>query len=229
MDAMQSNKDEELLPVLGKNADLDSDLVSELQTAPRLAEKSIPVTSTASQSATDPRRLVCSAFCGLSGSGSKRKRAAWYSAELQEKQEQLLGRPDHLISPHVLPDDSPLSMMFTDFKSAVETMLKHGTSEDEVLGPFDPIVDLLFRQRQSTDPFSACTWASDVARIVYVQTDIFTQLANSFLLTRFMRWIVAPSLENYLLLPDIMRPTPSQTRIPHYASADVYPLWRKTS
>jgi Fungal Zn(2)-Cys(6) binuclear cluster domain len=58
MDAMQSNKDEELLPVLGKNADLDSDLVSELQTAPRLAEKSIPVTSTA----TDPRRLVCSAF-----------------------------------------------------------------------------------------------------------------------------------------------------------------------
>jgi hypothetical protein len=29
-------------------------------------------------------------------------------------------------------------------------------------------------------------------------------LANSFLLTRFMRWIVAPSLENYLLLPDIM-------------------------
>jgi Domain of unknown function (DUF3425) len=63
-----------------------------------------------------------------------------------------------------------------------------------------------------------------VARIIYVQTDIFTQLANSFLLTRFIRWIVAPSLQNYLLLPDIMRPTPSQTRIPHYASADMFPL-----
>jgi hypothetical protein len=218
---MQSDKDEELMTVPRENADLEPNLTSDFHNALQLAEKSNPSTST-SQRATEPRRLVCSVFCGLAGSCSKR--ATWYPAEMQEQQEVLLRCCDHLITPHVLPHDSPLSRMFTNFKSAVGTMLQNGTPLDEVLGPLDPIVDLLFRLRQSNDLFSACTWASEVARILHVQIDIFTQFANAFLLARFMRWIIASSRENCLLLPGIMQTTAAQTRVPHHASADLYTL-----
>ena len=54
--------------------------------------------------------------------------------------------------------------------------------------------------------------------------DIFTQLANVFLLSRFMCWHIVPSLESYLLLPKIMRPNFLQKTIPHFASADLYAI-----
>jgi hypothetical protein len=125
--------------------------------------------------------------------------------------------------PHTIDDQSPLSMMFMDFRSGVNRMLHQGTPLAQVLGPLDPIVDLLFRPRQATDPFSASTWACELAR-VHEEVDIFTQLANAFLFARLMRWLLSPTLENFMHLPEIMRPTHLQRTVPHYPSADLYAL-----
>jgi hypothetical protein len=114
-------------------------------------------------------------------------------------------------------------MTFTNFRNGVHEMLQQGTPLADILGPLDPAVDLIFRSRLPTDTFTSSTWACELAR-TNVQSDIFTQLANAFLLARYMRWILAPTLENFVLLPEIMRPTLAQRTIPHYASADLYPI-----
>ena len=114
-------------------------------------------------------------------------------------------------------------MVFINFKNGVSSMLAQGVPVAQVLGPLDPVVDLIFRPRLPSDPFSASTWACELARID-PSADIFTQLANVFLLSRYMRWNLAPTLENYLLLPKIMRPTMAQQTIPHYASAELYAI-----
>ncbi|KAL2434710.1 hypothetical protein ABEF95_000208 [Exophiala dermatitidis] len=39
-----------------------------------------------------------------------------------------------------------------------------------------------------------------------------------------MRWLLAPTLENYERLPDMMKPTPLQCMIPHIGAIETIPL-----
>ena len=229
---VQSEKSQnELMSMLRNNRNLDFDVATEVQRTTLLREHSAAF-STPDPSTVDTTQdsaivnmeaepVICTAFCRLAASGSHA--AVWYSDLLRQQQELRLQGPEHSIIPHVIPDRSPLSLIFINFKKGVSNMLAQGTPLAQVLGPLDPTVDLMFRARFSTDPFSASTWACELARID-VAVDIFTQLANAFLLSRFMRWHLAPSLENYLLLPEIMRPTISQKTIPHFASSDLYAI-----
>ena len=232
--ALHSEKgQDELMVMIREHVDLDSDAVAEIQRTFHVREP--PAIFSAPHSTTlDPRqesalsaevptgdRVLCRAFCGVAASGSPD--VIWYPAEVRHEQERKFRGPEHAITPHVIPDSSPLSLIFENFKDGVRNMLFQGVPEYQVLGDLDPVVDLLFRSRRPDDPFSASTWACELARID-VTVDIFTQLANAFLLSRFMRWQLDPSLENYLLLPDLMRPTLAQRTIPHYAPADFYAI-----
>jgi len=38
------------------------------------------------------------------------------------------------------------------------------------------------------------------------------------------QWLLAPTQENYALVPDIMKPTPSQRMIPHIGAIETLPL-----
>ena len=208
-------------------ANLDSNVANEVreQSANYSAPASSPSDSVQDSNTAmnmPPMHSVCRAFRGLGGSVSSFE-AIRYPDQLRQQQELKLLGPLHSITPHNIPDDSPLSLIFVNFKNGVGKMLAQGTSLDEVLGPIDPVVDLIFRSRTPMDSFSACTWACELAR-TDVAVDIFTQLANAFLLSRFMRWHLAPSLKNYLLLPEIIPPTLANRKIPHFASADLYAL-----
>ena len=227
---VQSDKSQdELVSMLRENGNLDADVAAEVEKALQLREDSAfsprpwsphePMQDGACNDVAD--HSVCHAYCGVSASGSAE--ATWYSDTLRQQQELKLRGPLHLISSFVIADQSPLSMIFINFKTGVSDMLAQGMPLNEVLGPLDPVADLLFRPRLPSDPFSASTWACELARIDPT-VDIFTQLANAFLLSRFMRWNLAPTLENFLLLPKIMRPTFAQRTIPHFASADLYAI-----
>ena len=219
---IQSKKSQnELMTMLPNNKKVDYDVATETQRTFLLREHSATF-STPDRSTVDTKqdpailntqaeRVICTAFCGVAASGSPA--AVWYSDLLRQQQELRLQGPQHGIIPHVIPDRSPLSLIFINFKKGVRNMLALGTPLAQVLGPLDPTVDLMFRPRLPTDAFSASTWACELARID-VAIDIFTQLANAFLLSRLMRWHLAPSLENYLLLPEIMRPTWAQKTVP---------------
>ena len=166
-------------------------------------------------------KIICKQFCGLGFATSIHPK--WISLEIQERQMSLLKGERHLILPYVVANDSPLSLAFSNFIDAVKHMQHQGVSLSTILGSLDTEVDLLFRPRCADDPYTACTWACDLARL-YAHINVFTQLAIAFLLSRFMRWVLDPTLENYILLPDIMKPTNAQGLVPHFASADLFPL-----
>ncbi len=235
---VQSDKSQdEILSMLREGGNIDSDVAAEVEKALRLRDDS----ATASTSSPPPfesmqdvtidgaldgantqaDRVVCTAYCGITVSGSLE--AAWYSNKIRQQQELKLRGPQHLITPFVIPDRSPLSMIFINFKNGVSNMLVQGMPMAQVLGPIDPEVDLIFRPRLPPDPFSASTWACELARIDD-SVDVFTKLAHAFLLARYMRWHLSPTLENYLMLPEIMRPTLAQQTIPHFASAELYAI-----
>lgn len=227
---VQSDKSQdELMSVLRQNGRLDLEVAAEVEKALKFREEAAfspplpspiePMQDGACDGVAD--HSVCHAFCGVAASGSAT--AVWYSDKLRRQQELRLRGPNHLILPHVVADQAPLSMIFINFKNGVSNMLAQGLPLAQVLGPLDPVVDLLFRPRLPSDPFSASTWACELARID-PSVDIFTQIGNAFLLSRYMRWNLSPTLENYLLLPEIMRPTVAQQTIPHFASADLYAI-----
>ena len=200
------------------------DVVPELQTALTVAEECKQQLTDGKSSPTTPiqePQIICKHFCGLGGPSTFP--GQWFSMEAHKRQEALLEGLNHLILPYIIPDDSPLSLAFSNFRDAVQHMVTQGIPLSSLLGPLDTEVDLLFRTRSTDDPFTAGTWACELSRI-YAHIDIFTQLANAFLLSRFMRWILDPSIENYIMLPDIMKPTNAQRVIPHFASADLYSI-----
>ena len=185
---------------------------------PQPLAPSMPVKSSLSTSTED---VVCVHECALDGPINVEPQL--YFEEAQKRQERLLEGPDYQILPYIINDDSPFSLAFSNFRNAVTHMRSHGTSMEYILGPLETHVELLFRTRQADDPFTSCTWACEMARI-YAHIDFNTQLANAFLLSRYMRWILAPTQDNYILVPDLIKPTKLQRTVPHFASADLYSL-----
>jgi len=232
---LQSPNREEVFNYLRRNAQFD-DVTPGIQSALRPAggqERSAPSTPQRDElpqgegmdDVAMSNRLVCTTFCALSLGGAVTD--SWCPEEVQLRQLALLQQPEHLITPFTIDDSSPLNRVYLDFRDAARQMAADGGEADAILGPLDTNVDLVFRNRQSTDPFTASTWACECCRI-FQHVDVYTQLATAFFLSRFMRWILVPTLDNYILLPQMMRPTVAQKSIPHYAFADLCPIpaWR---
>lgn len=52
---------------------------------------------------------------------------------------------------------------------------------------------------------------------------------NAFLtamsrLTDHTKWLLVPTVENYMKLPDMMKPTPVQRQVPHIGAIDLIPM-----
>jgi hypothetical protein len=220
-DAAQTDPTDELVATLQRNLDPAMDQPKSIPFAEPPADSSETDFNQQSQEV-QSNRLVCQAMCVLSASGPS-PRAVWYPKHLQEQQEARLGGPSHSIPPHCISDSSPLSMAFENVRESVIEMIARSVPFDIALGPLDTQVDLIFRERKVQDNFSASNMACELARMIHPH-DVFTQLANAYLLARYMRWIISPTLENYICLPKLMRPTNTQLTIPHYASADLLPM-----
>lgn len=53
---------------------------------------------------------------------------------------------------------------------------------------------------------------------------VATQIAHVFLFARLMRWLLSPTPQNFAMIPQIMRPTPAQVHVPHYAASGLHVL-----
>ena len=95
--------------------------------------------------------------------------------------------PVHLVLPLVVPDDSYLSNMYTNYVDGARQMLETGASLADVLGSGEEVpVDLFFRNRTATDGWDCASWAAEVCRAL-VEFDDCVRLASIFLLTLMMR------------------------------------------
>ena len=131
--------------------------------------------------------------------------------------------PICLIQPLPNIDSSPLCKVYTSFLRTARQKIAQGTPASDLLGHDDIVIDLFFRSRRATDPFTATSWASEVVSHVS-QLDDFVRLAWIVLLTLLMRWLLFPSEATYARVPEMMRPVCAQRLIPHRASIDLCPL-----
>ncbi|RVX72157.1 hypothetical protein B0A52_04755 [Exophiala mesophila] len=132
--------------------------------------------------------------------------------------------PIHLVQPLLVPDDSYLSNMYTDYVRGARFMIQQGTPVSQLLGSTAHIpVDLFFRNREPNDPWDCASWACEIWRS-FVEVDGCVRLASVMCLTLMMRWVLSPTLANYQKIPDMMKPTPSQLMIPHIAAIETIPI-----
>ena len=165
--------------------------------------------------------LICTTRCFMA---SGIKDIPWYPSSLRLQQVELHNKALYQIPAHQVPDVSPLSLTYyMYFNLMAEQKEQSSDAATFVLGNVDPRVDLLFRPRGPLDPLNVSTWACEIIK-QFMPFDIFTQLGYVFLVSRLMRWNLCPTLQNYMLLPSIMRPTCAQRCVPHYPSADMQPL-----
>ena len=170
---------------------------------------------------------------------------AWDLSVAQEDQMTRLRIPVHLVLPLIVPDDSILSNMYTNYVEGARHMLDTGLPLTEVLGSSDEVsLELFFRPRTENDAFDCASWACEVCRALPVIDDC-VRMASAYMLTFMMRvsqkvfsqqnvmngnlhrlpqWLLAPTQANYAKIPDMMKPTPSQRMIPHIGAIEMLPM-----
>ena len=95
--------------------------------------------------------------------------------------------PIHLVQPLLVPDDSYLSNMYTDYVRGARFMIQQGTPVSQLLGSTAHIpVDLFFRNREPNDPWDCASWACEIWRS-FVEVDGCVRLASVMCLTLMMR------------------------------------------
>lgn len=95
--------------------------------------------------------------------------------------------PIHLVLPLIIPDDSYLSNLYTDYVEGARQMLKSGTSFKDVLGDSDEVsMELFFRSRNEIDTFDCASWACEVCRVLPIVDD-YVRMASAYMLTFMMR------------------------------------------
>ncbi|KAK4936101.1 hypothetical protein LTR10_022945 [Elasticomyces elasticus] len=147
----------------------------------------------------------------------------WDLCVAQENQATRLRIPRHLVLPLTIPDDSYLSRIYSHYLQGAKQMLEQGVHVADVLGSNDEVaVDLFFRERRESDKFDCASWACEVFRSY--NTDVFARLGSSYMLTLMMRWVLAPTPENYQKVPDMMKPTPYQCMVPHIPAIETIPI-----
>ena len=112
---------------------------------------------------------------------------ASYPESIQSQQMLNYRIPIHLVQPVVVVEDSPLSRVYTDYRDAARQLIASGAPLAEIVGPQDYVnVDLFYRDRRPTDPFSANFWACETCK-TFDEFDDPVKLGAVALLTYFMR------------------------------------------
>lgn len=113
--------------------------------------------------------------------------SSWDLSITQEDAITNLRVPIHLVQPLLVPDDSYLSNMYTDYVRAARFMIQQGTPVSQLLGPTAHIpVDLFFRNREQNDSWDCASWACEVWRS-FVEVDGCARLASVMCLALMMR------------------------------------------
>ncbi|KAK5229744.1 hypothetical protein LTR72_001276 [Exophiala xenobiotica] len=147
--------------------------------------------------------------------------SAGYPPHVQARQMANFKLPEHQVLPLLSQEEqSPMATAYTSFREWASKQLNSGVPKELIFGSEKVEVDLFFRSRETTDPHTVSTWASEYFRAL-TNIDVFVCLAGIFNYDRFMRWIIAPSAETYARVPPGQRPTPCQRLVPHHPASDL--------
>jgi hypothetical protein len=147
--------------------------------------------------------------------------------------------PVYLVQSRLNLENSPLSKVFTGFRDAARQMVATGTPVADIIEGTDVVIDLLLRDRRTTDGFTCSSWSCELWR-TFGDLDDLARVGCVFLLARLMRvsslynikdavadsseWMICPTPESYHQVPECIRPTPTQCFVPHMPAVDLHPM-----
>ncbi|KAL1296525.1 hypothetical protein AAFC00_000033 [Neodothiora populina] len=146
-----------------------------------------------------------------------------YPSATQRRQMLNVRVMEHTIPPLLVDEDSPMSRIYVSYKESVLELIGNSASMLGLLENPDAVyVDTFLNGRTSHDPSNVSSWACGLMNVL-LDFDFHLQLAWIGMLTRFMRWIINPTAENYAKIPTMMRPGKGQRILPHSPAIDLCP------
>ncbi|KAF1978520.1 hypothetical protein BU23DRAFT_525229 [Bimuria novae-zelandiae CBS 107.79] len=135
--------------------------------------------------------------------------------------------PDHAIDnfPYNESDQySKFSFECAFYRRTKREMLANGWDEAQIFGRNEVDVDTLllgFVDPQETLPVP--TWAAKMVNKMVPGIPLPARLASTFLLTKMMRWLIWPSVDNMNAMPDWLMPLARQDLAPYDLLIDLIP------
>ena len=94
--------------------------------------------------------------------------------------------PEYFVLPIIEPENSLLSMTYTTYLDATRRLIESGISLDDILRSDHVAIDLFFRDRLPSDPWSISFWACELVKSFHGH-DVFVLLAAVMMYTHLMR------------------------------------------
>ncbi|KAF2735027.1 hypothetical protein EJ04DRAFT_534478 [Polyplosphaeria fusca] len=110
------------------------------------------------------------------------------------------------------------------YRKTKREMLANGWDETQIFGRNEIDVDTIllgFVDPQETQPVT--TWASRTVNKLLGAAPLPVRLASTYLLTKMMRWIIWPSVENLNAMPEWLMPLSRQDCTPYDILVDLLP------
>jgi len=146
-------------------------------------------------------------------------RANGWGADVQQQQLSMLQKPLYACSPLLLDEGSiadPLSQAALGFIEDARSLMAQGQPVRTILSMDGLQTELFFRDRGPEDLQTVSTWACEFTKSwkgMLPQTCLYTTL---HMVACFMRWMILPCRDTWLLMPELMRPMVDQMVVPHH-------------
>ncbi|KAL2265649.1 hypothetical protein VTJ83DRAFT_6749 [Remersonia thermophila] len=128
------------------------------------------------------------------------------------------------VLPRNCPPTCPLDSLLLDFAAERRQRAIEGLSQSEILGPRYPSVSSLLNPAVAAYSHPLSRVFTDIISCFPDLSALPERVAVLYVMFLVMRWLVAPSHDNFLRMPDWIRPLPCQTDKPHPAWIDHIPF-----
>lgn len=129
----------------------------------------------------------------------------------------------HTQRPNNIRPTSHFDSIIADFTTDARQRLSAGASLQDIIGPPDPDLTLYLFPTLSHYISPIMSLLSDIVRTYSAIRRLPEKISILMNLFTYLRWLIQPSFDNYHAMPEFMRPTEAQVRVPHPIWVDVVP------
>ncbi|KIW10385.1 hypothetical protein PV08_11347 [Exophiala spinifera] len=146
-------------------------------------------------------------------------RSNGWAPHVQQQQLNLFHKPQYSCAPLLLDDpgvEDPLSISAHAFIDDARSLIAQGVPARTILSMDGLQTELFFRDRQPGDGQTVSTWVCEFTKAwrgMLPNDCLYTTL---YMVACFMRWMVMPCKETWLMMPELMRPLLDQMVVPHH-------------
>lgn len=146
-------------------------------------------------------------------------RSNGWAPDVQQQQLNIYRKPQYSCAPLLLDEagvEDPLSISAHTFIDEARSLIAQGVPARTILSMDGLQTELFFRDRQPGDGQTVSTWVCEFTKSwkgMLPPSCLYTTL---YMVTCFMRWMVMPCKETWIMMPELMRPLLDQMVVPHH-------------